>query len=133
MQKPQPQDIRERTFQFACEIVRFCRLFSTTHGANREIGQQLLRAGTSIGANLEEAKAAYSRREFVAKNAIALKQARETLYWLRIITSCLLAPPEETSRLLREADELVAILTTIVRRARLPAGSAFLLVVSLTL
>jgi four helix bundle protein len=125
MPKPQPRDIRERTFQFACDVVRFCRLFSTTPGANREIGSQLLRAGTSIGANLEEAKGAYSRREFVSKNSIALKEARETLYWLRIITSCLLAPPEETVKLLHEADEIVAILTTIVRRARTPANSSF--------
>jgi four helix bundle protein len=98
--------------------VTFCRAFSAVPGVDRQIGSQLLKAGTSIGANLEEAKAAYSRREFIAKNFIALKEARETLYWLRLITSCGLVSPERTQALLREADELVAILTTIVRRAR---------------
>jgi four helix bundle protein len=125
MLKQQPEDIRERTYRFGCEVVRFCRLFSATSSTNRQIGHQLLRAGTSIGANLEEAQAAYSRREFIAKSAIALKEARETLYWLRIITSCLLAPPEETTTLLREADEIVAILTTIVRHARQSAPLQF--------
>jgi four helix bundle protein len=125
MPNQKPQDIRERTFRFGCDVVRFCRTFSVVPGVHRQIGGQLLAAGTSIGANLEEAKGAYSRRDFIAKNSIALKEAREALYWLKIITACLLAPAAETSGLLREADELVAILTTIVRRARLRlAGQA---------
>jgi len=116
---PRPRDIRERAFAFSCDLVGFCRAFSAVPGVNRQIGSQLLKAGTSVGANLEEAKAAYSRREFIAKNFIALKEARGTLYWLRLITSCSLVSPQKTQALLREADELVAILTTIVRRARL--------------
>src|SRR5262245_32288702 len=128
MVKSKPEDIRQRSFRFGCDIVRFCRLFSRHPGVNRQIGSQLLGAGTSIGANLEEAKVAYSRREFIAKNSIALKEGREALYWLRVISACLLAPPEEISPLLREADELVAILTAIVRNARLRlAGQAVLL------
>jgi hypothetical protein len=57
-----PRDIRERAFAFSCDLVGFCRAFSAAPGVNRQIGSQLLKAGTSVGANLEEAKAAYSRR-----------------------------------------------------------------------
>jgi four helix bundle protein len=67
---------------------------------------------------VEEAKAAYSKREFVLKNSIALKEARETLFWLRLLVACALASGEETERLVDEAHQLVAILTSTVRTAR---------------
>ena len=68
-----PWDIRERAFRFACDIVRFCLNFGKKPGCRR-IADQLLDAGTSVGANSEEAKSAYSRREFAVKNCIALKK-----------------------------------------------------------
>jgi four helix bundle protein len=95
-----PQDIRERTFQFACAIVRFCNKLSTAPGAARQIAYQLLNAGTSVDANVEEAKAAYSKREFISKNSIALKEARETLFWLRVIASCFFLLTSHLSRFL---------------------------------
>jgi four helix bundle protein len=130
-----PTEIRERTFQFACAIVRFCSAMSAVPGPSRVVALQLLDAGTSIGANLEEAKAAYSRREFISKNSIALKEARETLYWLRIINSCSLADSHECLPLLDEANQLVAILTATVKtaRARLLTKLAILLTSSLLL
>jgi four helix bundle protein len=88
-------------------------------GAPRQIAWQLLDAGTSIGANTEEAKGAYSRRDFAAKNGIVLRECRETHFWLRLILATNLAPPERVQPLLQEADELVAIFTATVRRARL--------------
>jgi four helix bundle protein len=118
MSPKQPAEIRDRTFQFACAIVRFCGSMSAVPGAPRHVGHQLLRAGTSIGANLEEAKAAYSRREFISKSSIALKEARETLYWLRVIDTCALVPREQLEPILDEANQLVAILTVTVRTAR---------------
>ena len=113
-----PRDLRDRTFEFGCAIVRFCRDLGATPGVHRHVAGQLLNAGTSIGANVEEAKAAYSRREFAAKNSIALKEARETLYWLRIVQSCTLASHEQVDPLLDESHQLVAILTATVRTAR---------------
>ncbi len=77
-------------------------------------------AATSVAANVEEAKAAYSRREFAVKNCIALKEAREARLWLRIIKACDLAPATENEPLLQEAGELVGILTATVRTARQP-------------
>ena len=78
---PQAPKITERTFAFAVSVVRFCQKLVTKPGVNRTLGQQLLRAGTSIGANLEEAQAAQSSADFISKCSISLKEARETIYW----------------------------------------------------
>jgi four helix bundle protein len=85
MSTAKPRDLCERTFLFACDIVRFCRELAKEPGAPRQIASQLLEAGTSIGANTEEARGAYSRRVFASKNSIVLKECRETRFWLRVI------------------------------------------------
>jgi four helix bundle protein len=117
MDKQPPWDIRERSFQFSCDIVRFCRKLSKDPSCWR-IANQLLDAGTSVGANAEEAKSAYSRREFAHKNAIALKEARESRFWLRLIIACELSSEPEAHRLMEEAGELVGIFTGTVRSSR---------------
>lgn len=116
-----PHDLGERTFVFACDVVRFCRKLTVEPGVVRHIAWQLSRAGTSIAANYEEAKGAYSGREYAAKNAIVLKEAREARLWLRIILACHLAADEsETRRLHAESDQLVAIFISSVRKLRRP-------------
>ena len=115
-----PYDLGERTFQFACQIVRFCRKLSTEPGVVRQIAWQLADSGTSIAANYEEAKGSYSRREFAAKNAIVLKEAREARLWLRVILACGLGAEADTRPLYAEANELVGIFTSSVRRLRAP-------------
>jgi four helix bundle protein len=82
------------------------------------IANQILNAGTSIGANIEESRAPASRRDLTAKFVVALKEARETKFWLRLIRATNLAPAELTEHLYRESDELVAILTVSVRNLR---------------
>jgi len=77
-----------------------------------------LHSGTSIGANLEEADAGQSKPDFISKCAIALKEARETHFWLRLLRDTELIPPELIMPLINEAREIVAILTTIVKNAR---------------
>ena len=113
-----PTDLRERVFEFVCGVVLFCRDLSKEPGVDRQIAWQLAAAATSVGSNLEEAKAAYSRRNFAAKNAISLKEAREALYWLRVIQRCQLAPEERIRPLLEEASELTAMLTAGMKRLR---------------
>jgi four helix bundle protein len=115
-----PRDLCERTFLFACDIVRFCRELAKEPGAPRQIAAQLLDAGTSIGANTEEAKGAYSRKEFASKNAIVLRECREARFWLKVILATNLAAPAAVTPLLAEVNELVGIFTAIVRKARLP-------------
>jgi four helix bundle protein len=114
-----PFDLAERTFRFACAMVRLCRKLAQEPGVSRQIAWQLAAAGTSIAANYEEAKAAYSRRDFTAKSSIVLKEARESRLWLRVIAAEHLASSEDVEPLLRESDELVAIFTTSVKRLRL--------------
>ncbi|MCB0227199.1 MAG: four helix bundle protein [Anaerolineae bacterium] len=87
-------------------------------GTERVLAGQILRSGTSIGANMEEANAGQSKPDFITKCSIALKEARETLYWLRLLVECNLVSSERLTSLISEADEIVAILTTIVKNAR---------------
>jgi len=114
---PRPYDIRERTFVFACEVVRFT-LKLAERSDLRRIAFQLMDSATSTAANVEEAKAAYSRREFAMKNCIALKEAREARLWLRILKACSLAPTAVVDPLHEEAGEIVGILTQTVKSSR---------------
>lgn len=120
MAYPPSVDYQTRSFAFACEIVRFYRLISTRSDVPLPIARQLLRAGCSIGANLEEARSAQSRRDLVSKFSIALKEARETQYWLRLMAATGLATETEIAGLQNEASQFVAILTTSVKRLKTP-------------
>jgi four helix bundle protein len=99
--------------------VKFCLKLSAQPGVTRQIAWQLADAGTSIAANYEEAKAAYSRRDFRAKTSIVLKEARESRLWLRVIAASGLARREELDSLLKESNELVAIFTASMKTLRL--------------
>ena len=80
-----------------------------------EIASQLLRAGTSIGANVEEALAGQSRKDFFAKMSIASKEARETNYWLRLIKDTGIIDGQPYQKLTENSEELIKILTSIVK------------------
>jgi four helix bundle protein len=111
-----PFEIRERTFQFAVRVTKLMRQMPRTLDAV-EIGRQLIRSGTSVGANVEEAHGAESQRDFVHKMSIARKEARESRYWLRLIQASII-DGEETQALIQESDELVRILSAIVVTAK---------------
>jgi len=112
------KDIQKRAFLFACRIINFYRFIVKQEDVGEVLGRQVLRSGTSIGANLEEASAGQSKADFVSKCNIALKEARETHYWLRLLTETKVVPAEKLNKLVEESNELVAILTTIVKNAR---------------
>jgi four helix bundle protein len=79
-------DITERTFDFALRIIKLSQFLNKKYKIEENVlSKQILRSGTSIGANVEEAQAGQSRADFISKMAIALKEARETNYWLRLI------------------------------------------------
>ncbi len=115
----EPEDLRERAFRFTCDIYDYCRELDRIPGLPRRIAFQLFDAGASVGANLQEAKSAYSRREFAAKNAISLKECREATYWLRVAQAKALGSSMKSASLLREVNELTAILASIVKRLKL--------------
>ena len=86
--------------------------------AGSALARQVVRSGTSIGANIEEAQGASTKKEFARRMNIARAEARETLYWLRLISETGLLPQPRLREIITEADELVCVLTTIVKRAQ---------------
>ena len=117
MERPK-RDIPERTFTFTGKIVKLCQILDQVPGVSRTLSNQLLRPGTSIGANVEEGQGSQSRADFIAKYSIACKEARETHYWLRLLAATEMLPHQQLSELLEEAHQLVAILTAIVKKCR---------------
>ena len=111
-------DLPDRTFTFAKRIVKLCQTLEELGGVTQTLSRQLIRSGTSIGANVEEGQASQSRKDFRLKYNIACKEARETLYWLRLIAETDLVPPERLKPMMEECNELVAILTSIVKKLR---------------
>jgi four helix bundle protein len=122
------RDIRDRSFKFGCEVARLALSLAPVPGV-RCLVDQLLKAGTAVGANLEEAKAGSSKREFVRCIDIALREARESLYWRRLWAAIELGPADRLRELQQEADQLVRILTAIAintkRRMFIVVVSAF--------
>jgi four helix bundle protein len=111
-----PFDIHVRLLAFACDIVRAAQFLHTRGPIGRALSYQLLSAGTSVGANAEEADGASSRDDFIAKNRIALKEAKETRFRLRVLRNCDLLDAR-FDPIVTESDELVRILGKIVHNA----------------
>lgn len=103
--------------EFGVRIVRLIRTFPKTVDGI-ELGRQLLRSGTSIGANYREANRAESKSDFIHKVGLAEKEASETTYWLEICEAASLGDASEVCRLLNESREILAIITTIGRKAK---------------
>ena len=111
-------DIPARTFEFARRVVLLCRVLDASPGVRRTLARQLLRSGTSVGANVEEAQASQSEADFISKYSIACKEARETHYWLRLLAATEILPESRLNDLQAECSELIAILTTIIKKMR---------------
>lgn len=111
-------DLPDRTFAFAERIVRLCIHLEQNGRVSTTLATQLLRSGTSVGANVEEAGSAESRKDFVHKYSIACKEARESHYWLRLLAASEVLTKERLDPLIGEANELIAILTTIIKKSR---------------
>jgi four helix bundle protein len=108
--------VKEKSYAFALKIVR---LYRELVGRNEYVlSKQLVRSGTSIGANVEEALAGQSRADFLSKMSIASKEARETSYWLRLLRDSDLLRHEEVDPLVKDCGELVNLLTSIVKTTR---------------
>jgi len=108
-----PKGIRERAFQFALRVIGLYQYLERRGGAGRIIGTQLLRSATSVGANIEEARAGCSRKEYAYRFDLAQREAKESLYWLRLLAESGLVRKARLDDLMTETDELIAIITTI--------------------
>lgn len=118
MRNDKPYDTVERTFQFALAVVRLYKDCERRSNSARSLARQLLRSGTSIGANVEEAQSGQSRADFINKYAIALKEARETAYWLRLLVESGDCAPDAGNPLRKEAEELKRIIASIIVKAK---------------
>jgi four helix bundle protein len=98
----------KRTREFAKQVIMFCRRLPRTR-EGMMIGDQLFRAGTSVGANYRSACRARSRAEFISKISIVLEEADESLYWFELIDDCRITAGQELFTLKQEANELVSI------------------------
>ena len=117
MAKDKPEDIKDRTFRFALTIISLVEALPNTISA-KTIGKQIIRSGTSIGANVEEATAAHSKADFIYRMNMALREARETLYWLRLLEASQISETKIAAEILQEADEITRILGAFVSSAR---------------
>ena len=105
------RELQDRTKRFALRVLNLVDALPRT-AAGRAISTQLVRAATSVGANYRSACRARSRAEFAAKLGIAVEEADESLYWLKLVRDGKLVPEDKLSLLLKEADELTAILAS---------------------
>ena len=112
------KDIVERTFKFGVRIVKMGNSLPKTP-AGFALGSQLISSGTSIGANIQEAQDAMSKKDFIHCVQISLKEARETKFWIELITESLLIPASKTKLLINESDQLISILTIIAKHAKI--------------
>ena len=111
--KMEKKDIVERSVVYALRVIRLSRELENDH-AGRVLGKQLLRSGTSIGANVHEAQGAQSKADFISKMSIAHKEARESAYWLRLIGNTQIVSTSEVASVLDETQQLIKILSSIL-------------------
>ena len=111
------EDIARRLLNFGVRVLRLVRLLPRDY-IGRHVGRQLLRAATAGGANYEESCSAESRADFAHKVSIAAKELRESRYWLRLIDESGLLGRRDLTQIVREAGELVAILTASAKTAK---------------
>ena len=112
-----PVDLKKRTKDFALRIVKVTQSLEGDW-ISRTMGHQLLRSGTSVGANYRAASRARSPAEFRSKMGIVLEQADETAYWMELLIDSQIVKPEKLQPLLQEANELVAISVSSINTSR---------------
>ncbi len=112
------RDLRARSFEFTVAIVRFCRSSLIGDPIVRRLAFQLVDSAGSVGANLEESGAGQTKPDFIAKQCIALKEARESHFWLRVIAATYPPAATQIQPYLEEAYELIAMITASIRTAK---------------
>ena len=112
-----PNDLEARTKEFALRVIRMYSALPKTTQA-QVLGKQVLRSGTSIGANYREANRSRSKAEFLSKMGDCLKEIDETVYWLELLTEASIVPAVKFSSLQDECRQLSAIFTTISKKTK---------------
>ncbi|HYF64911.1 MAG TPA: four helix bundle protein [Herpetosiphonaceae bacterium] len=116
--KEQPyEDLVHRTKRYALQIIRLCAGLPKTMEA-QVLGKQLLRSGTSVGANYREASKARSDSEFLAKLGISLQEIEESAYWLELLGESSIVSTESIATIYDETRQITAILTAIIKKRK---------------
>ena len=120
MWKPKNNILQEKSFAFAVRVVNVYKYLMK----NKEyvMSKQLLRSGTSIGANIEEALQAQSKKDFIAKLYISLKEAYETDYWIRLLDAAKILTRSQASSIGKDVHELIRIMTSIIKTTKSNIG-----------
>ncbi|SOD88377.1 four helix bundle protein [Spirosoma fluviale] len=113
-----PNAVLEKSFIFAIRIIKLHKWLYKKHFDIAPLAKQILRSGTSIGANIEEADAAFTKKEFASKLGISLKEAKETRYWLRLLHATDYIDETMSTSLLNDTNELIRLLTAIIKTTR---------------
>jgi len=111
-------DLRQRTKLFALQVIRMYTELPKRDTISSILGKQVVRSGTSVGANYREASRGRSKAEFIAKIGDCLREIDETEYWLELLVESGLVPEEKMAGVLDETRQLIAIFTTIDKRAK---------------
>jgi four helix bundle protein len=113
-----PEDLKIRTKRFSLRVIRMYAALPKNDTVAQVLGKQVLRSGTSVGANYREASRGRSKAEFISKIGDSLKEIEETAYWLDLLVESGIVPVAKMADLLDETDALAAILTTIGKNAK---------------
>jgi four helix bundle protein len=108
-----------KSFEFAVRIVKFYKYLLKKDKTLRSLYEQVLRSGTSIGANVSEAQSAHSKKDFINKLDISLKEARETDFWLKVFVSAEIITENEFKNIFNDCDELERLLVSSIKTAKL--------------
>ncbi len=108
-----PNIIKSKSYQFSLDIIDMYK--KMINQKEFILSKQLVRSGTCVGANVEEASAAQSRKDFISKMAIASKEARETNYWLRLLRDSKFCKDIDYTQIIENSEEIIRILTSIVK------------------
>jgi four helix bundle protein len=114
----QTRDLNDRLEEFALKIIRMYASLPKRDAVAQTLGRQVLRSGTSPGANYREAQRSRSKAEFISKAGDCLKELDETDYWLGLLIKSGVAPEERLRPLLVETDELISIFVAIINKAK---------------
>lgn len=113
-----PLDLKVRTKEFALRVIRLYSTLPANDTNSQVLGKQVLRSGTSVGANYREASRGRSKAEFISKIGDSLKEIEETEYWLELLVDSGCVPTSKMAALLDETRQLIAIFTTIDKRSK---------------
>lgn len=117
--KSRGPDICQRSFQYALRAIKLYRFpQASKDGAAWVLGKQFLKAATSIGANIQEAQSGETKADFIHKYGIAQKEAKECLYWLRLVGESGIVPRPRLQPLMKETEELFVVVTAIILKAK---------------